>query len=359
MRTASASCVLAFASFFAFVACSSDPATSPITPGGAGMSQAGGGSGSGGGGAAGAAAGGSASGSSTGGASAGGGTGGAGGSSAGMAGAGGSGGAAGGAAGSGGSGGGAACVATTGKALQFKSGVIDIAAGDLGDDLAGGNGPRTIELWAKFTSAASWKAEGSVIEMGRKLGPANQVFGIDMADRTSDTVGKFDPYTNGVGDNDPTPVTAPVMGWHHLAWSYDGAGKFQFVVDGVKITIPHPDAGTTMLDTTKGIFTLGASQSFGTQGWEGVMDEVRVWSIARAEADIKRDMKVKLKGSEAGLVAYWNLDEGTGETADDIKKAASHQLKFCTANGGACPALNAAKPMWVDSDAPGPFSCAP
>jgi Concanavalin A-like lectin/glucanases superfamily len=271
---------------------------------------------------------------------------------------------AGGSGGSGGSGGGGACDPATGKALQFKGGTNDLMVGDLGADLAGGNGARTVEVWAHFTSKDSWKAEGSVIEMGRRNGQANQVFGIDMADdqtngRTDANSGKFDPYTNGIGDNDPTPVMVPVTGWAHLAWGYDGAGHFQFVVNGTKVTLPKPGDGAGALAITAGIFTLGGSQSFGTTGWDGVMDEVRAWSVFRSEADIKRDMKIKLKGTEAGLVAYWNLDEGTGETADDIKKTATHQLKFCTANGGACPVQNAAKPMWVASDIPGPFTCAP
>jgi hypothetical protein len=48
-----------------------------------------------------------------------------------------------------------------------------------------------------------------------------------------------------------------------------------------------------------------------------------------------------------------------GETEDDVTKTASHRLKFCSSNGGACPVQNAAAPMWVASDIPGPFTCAP
>ena len=113
-----------------------------------------------------------------------------------------------------------------------------------------------------------------------------------------------------------------------------------------------------MLNTTPGIVTLGGSQSFGTEGWTGVMDEVRIWSTARPAADILRDMKVKLKGTETGLVAYYHLDDNA-DWADDVGGTMAHRLTLCTANGGKCPAVNTAKPMWVDSDIPGPFTCAP
>jgi hypothetical protein len=282
---------------------------------------------------------------------------GSGGMTAGNGGAGGSAAGAGGAAGgSAGSGGGTACDATTGKAISFKNSKIDNVTGDLGADFAGGNGPRTVELWAHFTGDASWAGEHTIIELGKKTSGANQVFGIDMAGRNGAN-GVFDPYTNGIGDYDPTPVALAVEGWHHLAWGYDGAGKFEFVVDGNNITLPAAKAGT--LATTQGIITLGGSQGFGATGWEGIMDEVRLWSVFRAAADIKRDMKVKLKGTEAGLIAYWNLDEGTGTTADDVKKTASHKLAFCAAKGGACSDANDAMPAWVASDIPGPFTCAP
>jgi hypothetical protein len=261
--------------------------------------------------------------------------------------------------GTGGAGGAQNCVTTTGKALQFSNSVNDLMTGDLGADLPGGNNSRTIELWAKFTSDASWKAEGSVIEMGRRTSAANQVFGIDMANRASATVGQFDPYTNGCGDNDPTAVMAPAnAGWHHLAFGYDMASKkFQFTFDGVAQTLKNATCAQT-LATTQGILTLGGSQSFGTEGWTGVMDEVRVWSVLRTPADILRDMRVKLKGTEQGLVAYYHLDDNA-DWADDVGGTMAHRLTLCTATSTKCAAVNTAKPMWVDSDIGGTWTCAP
>ena len=47
------------------------------------------------------------------------------------------------------------------------------------------------------------------------------------------------------------------------------------------------------------------------QGFDGDMDEVRVWSSARTAEQIGDAMNQRLKGDEDGLVALWNFDDGT------------------------------------------------
>jgi hypothetical protein len=114
------------------------------------------------------------------------------------------------------------------------------------------------------------------------------------------------------------------------------------------------------LNFTTGVVTLGASQNFGFGGFDGVMDEVRIWSIARTPAEVARDMKVVLKGTEQGLVAYYRFSEGSGTFTDDVAMNATHRLSVCTAvSGNRCAAANTANPTWVVSDLPGPFTCAP
>jgi len=326
-------------------ACSSDP--EPVTPGTGGKASGGaatGGNASGGGGNAPTGGGGMATGGSSGGVATGGG---------------GSGGAA---AGSGGSGGGGACDTTVGKAIKFASKVNDMLAGDLGADLPSGDMPRTLELWAKFTSAESWVAEQSIIELGRPMGP-NRVWGIDMSGRDG-TGGRFGPYTNGVSDNNGSsgPLlanTATDVGWLHLAWGYAGAGgAMLFTVNGEPLPHQVPGAAFTLM-LTPGLILLGASQNFGNEGWDGVMDEVRIWSTFRTAAEIKANMKVVFPVTQPGLAAYYRFSEGAGAYTDDESKAATHRLSTCTAAAGPCPAANTAMPMWVDSDIPGPFTCAP
>jgi hypothetical protein len=118
----------------------------------------------------------------------------------------------------GGGAGGAACDTNLGKAMKF-TGAVDMVAGDLGADSTFGNGPRTLELWAKFEGPDSWKAEGSIIELGKPSGN-NKVWGIDMSGRNG-TAGVFGPYVNGVSDNNginapPQLADTPEnVGWLH------------------------------------------------------------------------------------------------------------------------------------------------
>ena len=49
----------------------------------------------------------------------------------------------------------------------------------------------------------------------------------------------------------------------------------------------------------------------------GLIDEVRIWSVARTATEIRADMNTQLIGNEPGLVAYWKFDEATDEIVQD------------------------------------------
>lgn len=175
--------------------------------------------------------------------------------------------------------------------------------------------------------------------------------------------GRFGPCTNGVTDNNgsagPFYQAAADVGWLHLSWAYEGnGGEMVFTVNGEKLTIQDPGSNYT-LDLTPGIVTLGASQSFGATGWNGVMDEVRIWTVYRTPQEIADTMNVFLKGDEPGLAAYYNFDDSDGSYVDDVNGTPSHRLEPCTAgNDDRCTAVNDGMPTLVVSDLPGPFTCA-
>ncbi|HXK18187.1 MAG TPA: LamG-like jellyroll fold domain-containing protein [Polyangiaceae bacterium] len=282
-----------------------------------------------------------------------------------------------GASGSGGSGGGVACDAKPGKAIKFAQGVKDLVAGDLGADGTLGDKPRTLELWAKFLGVSSWTAEQSIIELGKPGQPddGNNVFGIDMSGRNPGdaTKGVFGPYTHGVSDNNGTGAmpqyTAPVdVGWLHLSWSYDPTKnpantRLEFTVNGVVLPTEFVQAKYDMtggkLVGNTGFVLLGASQNFGNTGWDGVMDEVRIWTVYRTPQQVKDNMNVIVKPTTPGLLAYYQFNEADAANVKDSTGNAAHKLAACMTAGPGCPSTNTAPPTFVDSDIPGAFTCAP
>lgn len=57
--------------------------------------------------------------------------------------------------------------------------------------------------------------------------------------------------------------------------------------------------------------------------YNGLLDEVRVWNVARTQAEIAANMNAEISRKTSGLVAYWRMDEGSGQTAFD----ATHKRK--------------------------------
>ncbi|GAB6283406.1 MAG: hypothetical protein STSR0008_21720 [Ignavibacterium sp.] len=101
--------------------------------------------------------------------------------------------------------------------------------------------------------------------------------------------------------------------WQHVAAVRD-ATSLKMYVNGV--LVKTSDAFTQSdydLSNTNDLLV-----GFGQQDYfKGTIDEVRIWSDVRTQDEIQANMCKKLTGSEANLVGYWRLDDGSGITAAD------------------------------------------
>ena len=61
---------------------------------------------------------------------------------------------------------------------------------------------------------------------------------------------------------------------------------------------------------------IGARRDF-SYPHAGVIDDIRIWAVARTEQQIRDNMYKELIGNEPGLIGYWKLNEGEGITAYD------------------------------------------
>lgn len=113
--------------------------------------------------------------------------------------------------------------------------------------------------------------------------------------------------------------------WHHIACVQDGI-KPKIYVDGEQMAITLQQGNTSydsyylddLLNSGNNCF-IGANQHVSIVNYfDGHIDEVRVWDKALTQAEIKDNICQTLVGNEAGLVGYWNMNEGTGTTVTDL-----------------------------------------
>ena len=102
--------------------------------------------------------------------------------------------------------------------------------------------------------------------------------------------------------------------WHHVAFSFNNNvtnGSFVYIDGVLKLT-------TTYRISDQSVdLTLGSGISYGSQFFDGSIDEVRIWNVVRSQAQIQSAMNSTVASNSTGLVAYYKLDESTGSSAID------------------------------------------
>lgn len=149
----------------------------------------------------------------------------------------------------------------------------------------------TIETWVKAENAG-----GTLLSVG------SGAITVDVNPATS-TIGV---QANGV----TLSASASQMEgtWRHLAVVYDGgvAAVVVLYLDGAPIgraTVAGP---------------LSMSQLTIGMGLRGKLGDVRFWSGARSNADILSTRAQRLTGDEVGLLGYWPLDAGSGQSLTNL-----------------------------------------
>jgi hypothetical protein len=200
------------------------------------------------------------------------------------------------------------------NALSFGTGAADT--------------PFTVELWM----------QPDVISARHQLiGKASEyrvafVYGTLVVDLRDNSAGaRASVYSSG-------SLSSLVGGWHHLAVSYDGRGGaaaadgVTVYLDGAAIGLQRQNAATYVaMENLTNPIEIGRSGP-NTEQYDGTLDEIRVWRVARTGANIQATMGAELTGAEAGLAAYWRFNEGAGTSvADDSVGTATATLVNGTA----------------------------
>jgi hypothetical protein len=172
-----------------------------------------------------------------------------------------------------------------------------------------GNNPRTIEAWVKTTAnTGTGGVQGVLVDWGQMTpNGSRSTFNISTGNALRFEVG-------GSGVSGVTPLNNGV--WHHVAAVYDplAVPNTKLYVDGVldvsgDITIP--------VNTLQGINVKLGERCDGINRFNGTMDEVRIWNVARTASQIQSNMNNQLCSiTNAALKLYLPFNQGIANGAN-------------------------------------------
>ncbi|HTY86701.1 MAG TPA: FG-GAP-like repeat-containing protein [Candidatus Acidoferrum sp.] len=102
--------------------------------------------------------------------------------------------------------------------------------------------------------------------------------------------------------------------WHHAALAVDASGG-RLYLDGA-LAGSQSWNGTAGAPTNTQSLLLGGNVGPPTS-FDLTLDEVTVWNVALSQSQIQTNKNRSLTGNEAGLIAYYRCDEGSGSTIAD------------------------------------------
>jgi hypothetical protein len=181
-----------------------------------------------------------------------------------------------------------------GNALNFD-GVNDYVALPTGTAMPTANGAYTIEAWIK----PDIMKVGGIIGWGN-YGATNQVNALRL-DATNG--GQLINYWWA---NDLIVTVGDLTGrWHHVAATFNGTTRTLYL-DGVAVGSDTPTGHAVPNANNLRIGSTNNGEYF-----DGGIDEVRVWSVARTATQVQADMLAPATVPTTNLVAYFNMDQGT------------------------------------------------
>jgi hypothetical protein len=187
----------------------------------------------------------------------------------------------------------------------------------------------TVETWFNRSGAGVGTSTGTnglvsaipLVSKGRaeQETPANlnmnYFLGID--DSSGTLVADFEDNTNG-GNHPISGVTAVTSNvWHHAAATYDGS-TWRLYLDGrldAKSVVGAFSPESTSIQHA-GLASALNSTGVAAGFFQGMLDEPRIWNLARSGAQIRGSKNQQLT-SGTGLVGRWSMNEGTGTTIAD------------------------------------------
>lgn len=167
----------------------------------------------------------------------------------------------------------------------------------------------TIESWVYVRSNASW---ARLLDFGNGPGTNNVLCAL-----SSVTNGRPVFQFTSANGNTISTLTAPAAlslnTWVHLAFTYDGATG-RIYTNGV---VAMSGAMGTPVNAVRTINYVGRSNWGNDPNANAILDEFRIWSVARTGPELQYGASRLLTGTEPGLLTWLRFEDGTGTNLVD------------------------------------------
>lgn len=183
----------------------------------------------------------------------------------------------------------------------------------------------TIEFWYQLSVTGA----NPILSFGYNDSPeapeTNIQFNVSIA--SGDTIKLSWEHDSGTGKYEQHDMDTGTNVWTHLAISRSNSdGKTRFYKNGAIVHTTGAESEDPTGGTSSNMeFLVGRNQNYGVGNYfEGKMAHLRVWSTIRSDVEIARYYQRTVDNRATGLLGYWKLDEGTGDTVYDSSSSSNN-----------------------------------
>lgn len=177
------------------------------------------------------------------------------------------------------------------------------------------------DLTTSFTVEAIFNASDVIAQAHRIISKDNGTAGwaLSLGDGSPGTLRFYHREMNTIITDSAAGIISRNVNYHAAAVFDATADTTTIYVDGVQVA--QVTGQTNPITANNVSLTIGAGPSDPDQTtpkeFKGFVRDVRMWNVARTQAQIIANMHATLVGNESGLTAYWKLDEQTGSIIND------------------------------------------
>jgi PKD repeat protein len=115
--------------------------------------------------------------------------------------------------------------------------------------------------------------------------------------------------------------------WQHIAVTYEGTtSQARMYVNGDEQIISNTQSPSGSVADNSSFDLLIGNNPTQMFSFDGIIDGIRIWNIVRTKTQIQDNINQYLNGNESGLIGYWDMNEGNGDSINDNSNNISGEL---------------------------------